>query len=90
MRRGSSYLRRLNAQAKKSKGGAGKNPHAVALGSKGGRLGGPARARALSKKRRTEIAVMGGKARQGAYEGNVRGSTQRKEARKRFKQTGKQ
>jgi hypothetical protein len=32
------------------------NPHAVALGRLGGRKGGPARAQALSAKRRREIA----------------------------------
>ena len=35
---------------------AGKNPHAVALGRLGGPKGGKARAKALSAKRRTEIA----------------------------------
>lgn len=34
----------------------GKNPHAVALGRLGGLKGGQARAKALSKKRRVEIA----------------------------------
>jgi hypothetical protein len=33
-----------------------KNPHAVALGRLGGKLGGPARAAALSAERRKEIA----------------------------------
>lgn len=33
-----------------------KNPHAQALGSLGGKKGGPARAKKLSKKRRVEIA----------------------------------
>jgi hypothetical protein len=33
-----------------------KNPHAAALGRLGGRRGGPARAAALTQKRRTEIA----------------------------------
>lgn len=33
-----------------------RNPHAVALGSLGGKKGGPARAKKLSKKRRSEIA----------------------------------
>ena len=36
--------------------GDGKNPAAVALGRLGGKKGGPARARKLSKKRRSEIA----------------------------------
>ncbi len=34
----------------------GKNPHAVALGKLGGKKGGVARAKALSAKRRAEIA----------------------------------
>jgi hypothetical protein len=34
----------------------GKNPHAVALGRLGGKKGGPARAKKLSKRRRAEIA----------------------------------
>lgn len=34
----------------------GKNPHAVALGRKGGAKGGPARAAALTPERRKEIA----------------------------------
>lgn len=33
-----------------------KNPHAVALGRRGGKKGGPARAQALSPERRREIA----------------------------------
>jgi hypothetical protein len=33
-----------------------KNPHAVALGKKGGKKGGPARAKKLSAERRSEIA----------------------------------
>jgi hypothetical protein len=40
-----------------------KNVHAVALGRLGGAKGGPARARALSSKRRTEIARSAGLAR---------------------------
>lgn len=42
-----------------------KNPHAVALGKLGGQKGGPARAKALTKSQRTEIARAGGKARWG-------------------------
>ena len=34
----------------------GKDPHAVALGRKGGKKGGPARAKALTPERRREIA----------------------------------
>jgi len=41
----------------------GKNPAAVALGKLGGKKGGPARAKALSKKRRSEIAKKAAKAR---------------------------
>lgn len=37
---------------------------AAQWGSQGGRIGGPARAKALTPKRRTEIARQGGKARQ--------------------------
>lgn len=40
-----------------------KNPAAVALGRLGGTKGGPARAKALSKKRRSEIALAAAKAR---------------------------
>lgn len=40
-----------------------KNSAAVSLGRRGGKKGGPARARKLSKSRRTAIARMGGKAR---------------------------
>lgn len=40
-----------------------KNPAAVALGSLGGKKGGPARAAALSPKRRKEIAMKAAKAR---------------------------
>jgi hypothetical protein len=43
----------------------GKDPAAVALGRKGGLKGGKARAEALSKKRRAEIAKEGAKARWG-------------------------
>lgn len=35
---------------------SGKNPHAVALGRLGGLKGGPARAKKLSKKKRSDIA----------------------------------
>jgi hypothetical protein len=40
-----------------------KNPAAVALGRLGGLVGGPARAKKLSKKQRKAIAQQGGKAR---------------------------
>lgn len=41
----------------------GKNAAAVALGRKGGKKGGPARAKALTAKRRKEIAQKAAKAR---------------------------
>ncbi len=40
-----------------------KNPHAVALGRKGGKKGGLARAKALSPERRSEIARLAVQAR---------------------------
>ena len=43
--------------------GAGKNPAAVALGKLGGVKGGTARAKSLSKKRRSEIAKKAAQAR---------------------------
>ena len=43
--------------------GDGKNPHAVALGRLGGKKGGPARAKKLSKERRSEIARKAAQAR---------------------------
>ena len=42
-----------------------KNPAAVALGRLGGAKGGPARAKSLSRKRRTEIAAKAARARWG-------------------------
>ena len=44
-------------------GDSDKNPHAVALGRMGGVKGGPARAKKLSKKRRSEIARNAARAR---------------------------
>lgn len=41
----------------------GKNPHAIALGRLGGLRGGPARAKRLSKKQRSEIARKAAKTR---------------------------
>ena len=46
------------------KGSKGLTAAAKALGSKGGKTGGPARARRLTKAQRVEIARQGGKARQ--------------------------
>lgn len=40
-----------------------KNPHAVALGRRGGLKGGKARAKALTKERKSEIARTGAEAR---------------------------
>jgi hypothetical protein len=40
-----------------------KNPHAVALGRLGGAKGGPARAKALTAKRRSQIAARAARAR---------------------------
>jgi hypothetical protein len=42
-----------------------KNPHAVALGRRGGKVGGPARAKALTAKERSEIALKAARARWG-------------------------
>ena len=42
-----------------------KNPHAVALGRLGGRVGGAARAAALSPRKRSQIAAKAAKARWG-------------------------
>lgn len=42
-----------------------KNPHAVALGRRGGKLGGTARAEALTSKERHSIAVKAARARWG-------------------------
>ncbi len=44
-------------------GGSEKNPHAVALGRMGGKKGGVARAKKLSKKPRSEIAKNAAQAR---------------------------
>ena len=45
--------------------GPSKNPHAVALGHIGGLKGGPARAKALTPKKRSQIASKAAKARWG-------------------------
>ena len=47
---------------------AKKNPHAVALGRKGGKVGGKARAAALTAKERHSIAVKAARARWGMSE----------------------
>jgi hypothetical protein len=48
---------------------AKKNPHAVALGRRGGKVGGKARAAALTAKERREIAVKAARARWGHDKG---------------------
>ncbi len=50
-------------------GDSEKNPHAVALGRLGGKKGGAARAKKLSKKRRSEIARLAARARWSAKAG---------------------
>ena len=52
-------------QAPKYDPDSGKNPAAVSLGRLGGLKGGPARAAALSAKKRSEIAARGAQARWG-------------------------
>ena len=52
-----------------------KNVHAVALGKKGGRKGGLARAESLSPERRSEIASMAAKTRWANKKGSVSPST---------------
>ena len=54
-------MRRKSYQKRRT---GSRNPHAVALGSKGGVKGGPARAAALTPEERTKIARQGGRARQ--------------------------
>lgn len=51
------------APAEEAPPAEGKNPAAVALGRLGGKKGGPARAKKLSKKRRSEIARKAARAR---------------------------
>lgn len=54
-----SYITEQTTEEKDSE----KNPAAVALGRLGGKKGGPARAKKLSKKRRKEIAQKAAKTR---------------------------
>jgi hypothetical protein len=63
-----------------------KNPHAVALGRLGGVKGGPARARALSAKRRREIASAAGTARFVNLSATARRDLARRAARARWAQ----
>jgi len=51
----------------------GKNPAAVALGRLGGKKGGKARARKLSKERRSEIATAAARARWNRNDGHDKG-----------------
>jgi hypothetical protein len=46
----------ISGELKSEQGDRGKNPAAVALGRLGGKKGGIARAKTLSKRRRSEIA----------------------------------
>ena len=52
---------------KKSRNQAVKNPHALALGKLGGKVGGPARAKVLSAQKRRAIASMGARAKNAKY-----------------------
>lgn len=61
-----------------------KNPHAVALGRLGGLVGGPARAKVLSAKRRREIATRAGSARATALSAAERATLARRAARARW------
>jgi hypothetical protein len=49
---------------------AKKNPHAVALGRKGGKIGGKARAESLTAEERRAIAVKAARARWGMNDGD--------------------
>jgi len=63
-----------------------KNRHAVALGRLGGEKGGPARAKALSARRRREIATHAGLARAGALTADERRELARRAALARWAQ----
>ena len=63
-----------------------KNRHAVALGRLGGEKGGPARAKALSARRRREIATHAGLARAGALTAAERKELARRAAQARWAQ----
>ena len=64
--------------------GVSKNPHAVALGRLGGAKGGPARARALSARRRSEIARKAGLGRAQALSAQARKELAQRAARTRW------
>jgi hypothetical protein len=74
--------RRLSVPMKSPK----KNRHAVALGRLGGEKGGPARAKALSARRRREIATHAGLARAGALTAAERKELARRAALARWAQ----
>src|SRR4051812_10663645 len=61
-----------------------KNPHAVALGRLGGAKGGPARAKALSARRRSQIAKRGAAARSLSMSANERRDLARRAAAARW------
>lgn len=61
-----------------------KNPHAVALGRLGGLVGGPARAEALTARRRKEIAAEAGRARAKGLSAAARTNQARRAARARW------
>ncbi len=65
-----------------------KNPAAVALGKLGGAKGGPARAKALTKKRRSEIAASGAAARVKSLTKAERSEIAKKAAAKRWAKKG--
>lgn len=67
-----------------------KNPAAVALGRLGGLVGGDARAKALTKKRRSEIAAEGAAARMKALTKTERSSIAKRAAEKRWGEKKKQ
>jgi len=58
-----SVVRRATENKPNQETSSRKNPAAVALGKLGGKIGGAARARALSAKRRSEIASLAARSR---------------------------
>jgi hypothetical protein len=91
-----NYLRRSDATTPTSRAkspcpmpnprnaSATKNPHAVALGRLGGAKGGPARAKALSARRRSQIAKRGAAARARSLSANERRDLARRAAAARW------
>lgn len=70
-------------------GVSGKNPAAVALGRLGGAKGGPARAAALSKRKRSEIAKKAAIARWSKLTPEQQAEATRLGAQARFKKSGR-